>query len=350
LKISRQQRRDWEQSKIADNSGDIGRLVPSGQIVVPSDVSVVGDKLHWSYGPPGVKFVTPDRKMLGRFAQLWDQPAASIERFAKQWGLLHLEHPKTLSSGEERIADWRFYSQQAAMIVRLIIAINAGQGGSMQDWKELGLERVQGGAESLFEGLPPATRRRLDQRRCELYEWRPKLPPHKPEIPIIAPLGTESLSVETGGELIAFLIQMWLNLWHVPPGRYRFAGIALSDFSIEYASGRWKLGINHQYTLLPAIGFQLALTAVNGNGLYCCSGCGRAYIRDSRIRAPKTGGSNYCEECGQEQAGAKRSMKRLREKRRRARLLQRAGHSAAAIAKELGTDEEKVKKWLGNGD
>src|ERR1019366_7449547 len=113
-----------------DANGNLGRPVPSGQILVPGQVRVEGDAIHWELAGHA-KFREPSRSMLNEFIGLHqaDSPEV-ILRFARQWGVLALTGGKAprpcgeaMPEGIEPIEAWRYFSRRASAVLNIAAAL-----------------------------------------------------------------------------------------------------------------------------------------------------------------------------------------------------------------------------------
>jgi len=103
--------RNLELAGFVDADGHLGRKVPSGQIIVPGDVTLEGGAIRWRIGKTA-RLREVSKSMLNQFVRLTD--AQSILRFAKSWGVLALSDDilrtpgrEHLRQGTEPIAAWQ---------------------------------------------------------------------------------------------------------------------------------------------------------------------------------------------------------------------------------------------------
>ena len=117
-------------------------------------------------------------------------------------------------------------------------------------------------------------------------------------------------------------------------------------FSMRWGreSARFGLEIDYRGAMLSAVGLQLALTISNSASLYMCSGCGIPYARSLDKRRPKTGQSNFCDECGTVVA-RRQADRRRKAKMTETRRLHDQGVSVKEIAERLGTKLATVHGW-----
>src|ERR1017187_10960624 len=88
--------RSLELAGFVDAEGNLGRPVPSGQIIVPGKVWRVGDSIGWRMGKTA-RLKEVSRNMLNQFVRLTD--SESILRFARSWGVLRLSGMRALRPG-----------------------------------------------------------------------------------------------------------------------------------------------------------------------------------------------------------------------------------------------------------
>ncbi len=111
-----------------DANGNLGRLVPSGQIIVPGKV--------WRQ--------EVSRSMLKQFVRLTD--SESILRFAKSWGVLAVSDDAVLRPGREHmregiepIAAWQYYSRRAQAVLQIAASLKQNKPGDLNDWSMIGI-------------------------------------------------------------------------------------------------------------------------------------------------------------------------------------------------------------------
>jgi hypothetical protein len=123
-----------------------------------------------------------------------------------------------------------------------------------------------------------------------------------------------------------------VNAWFIDhakgiPDRARFAE-GMVHVAIETAIGaqlaaRLRLGwgfrleLDAGFGFLPATWLLLAQLACRVRAIYVCSNCGHVYARAARLRAPKPGQQNFCDDC--RQGDKNTASKKLSARRRRAR-------------------------------
>ena len=178
---------------VDEKAGQLGRVIPSGQIFVPGSITVRQEKLCWANNENS-RVVTPEPSMLDAFVRLWSEPSSSIAKFARRWGVLHLD-PKAYFSGEESLESWRRYSRNAEAVLKLAAAARQGNLGMIDDWREL-LDH------SYTHPSEPLVDPKTVPERFASFMFDPRKP------------------LERAGQWIACDLQGWLNLWHVPPPKF----------------------------------------------------------------------------------------------------------------------------------
>jgi hypothetical protein len=261
--------------------------------------------------------------MLNAFVSLRDQPDSAILKFAKRWGVFGPPMTGRLdaesrphwvygSCGAETLGSWRYFSRRAGAVLNVAAKLQQGKIGDVGDWLQL---------------KEPFNLGRDDTPENKLFQPRIEAVPD---------------SLSQARHLIADEVQGWLDLPH------HFTEFGCSDFRIHTTpDGRWELKIDHHGFLLPALAFQLALVVVDADSLYCCSECGKPYIRPRTTRAPNPGKANYCPKCTDIGIPTRRAGKRQREKMQQAKTLHHQGKTVREIAQELGVRKTaSVQRWL----
>jgi hypothetical protein len=319
----------------SDDNGDLGRAVPSGQILVPGEVRLNGDSIRWRLGK-NARFQEVSATMLSQFIEL-DNPE-SILRFAKTWGVLALSGDKVLRPGRYRakegvepVAAWQYYSRRARALLNVAAALKNNKVGDLDDWSEFA-RFVEGSPEEALEWA---------RRSLESNASRFGLP-----LTVLMPGHSREERLARAREQIAKEIGFWFDFWK--KGR---EDEGLSDFRLVWSNPlqRWDLQIDYHGLLFPAIALQLALVVANADSLYSCSSCGVPYIRPRSRRRPKTGWANYCDRCTEEGAAQRSAVATYREKRSQAVRMHLSGVPLAEISRVLKTDAIRVRSWLGKG-
>jgi hypothetical protein len=259
----------------------------------PGIVKVEGDSLVYSARSVRTYF-NPDEpfEILQGFLDLEGATSDKIARFARRWGVLGIcEHklPAIHNTGIHTFVDslgwkliqryeyrdpcfptqwseelccepldeWRFWIQQASIIVRLGAQLHALRPGDPKDWQFMGYEP------SLFQGFIGGN----------------KIPPMPPPIPL-------------GRILLAQYINDWLAVTGVQPlffweqGKHAFY---LSSWGID--------------RLLAILGVQILLLINRSSGYALCSNCGRPFLLRYR---QSTARNVYCDSPGCGLKAAKR--------------------------------------------
>ena len=81
---------DWDLGGLTDINGNLGKPVPSGQVLVPGKIELEGDAIRWELGGPA-RLQEVSRSTLNEFVKLWQSDSAAILRFAKRWGVLAIQ-------------------------------------------------------------------------------------------------------------------------------------------------------------------------------------------------------------------------------------------------------------------
>jgi hypothetical protein len=321
----------FELAGFADNNGQLGRPVPSGQIVVPTDIRLKGDLIRWRMGDRA-RFQEVSRDLLDQFILLRD--ADSVLHFAKKWGVLSISGDAVLlpgrewkKQGSEPIAAWLYYARRASAVLNVAAALKQNKLGDLGDWNEFArLVSNPGEKSEVMRWLDDS----IGRHGFGLG------------VSIIAGLGGKEERLEKARSVIANEITAWLECWK----KDRASGV--SDITLRWMDDqkRWDLQIDYHGLLFPAIALQLALVIADADSLYSCSGCGHPYIRPRERKRPKAGWANYCPLCSERGVAQRRAVENYREKKSTAARLHSSGKSAKEIADELGTTVAKVTGWL----
>jgi hypothetical protein len=273
---------------ITDANGNLGRPVPSGHVLVPGKIELVGDSIQWELaGHSHPIEILP--ATLGEFATLWSGESSGILEFARRWGVLvmrriagresvsYLPCGESMPKGSDPIAAWRYYSRRAFAVLNIAAALRQEKLGDLGDWGVIAAMNSEGDFSS-------------DAIEQDIYGMGYCLFP-KSEDKRIAVEERRRITVEAGRRIIGQEIANWLTFWR----SQRMRG--LSDFSVQWnsKSKRWELQVDYHGFFFAAIGLQLALCVAGADTLYTCSGCGCPYVRE--IKRPKPGTANYCPKC-----------------------------------------------------
>jgi hypothetical protein len=318
--------KEWELGGLTDTDGNLGRPVPSGYVLVPGKIELVGDALHWEHGGEGRKVVEISRSTLNEFVTLWRQSPQAIQRFARRWGVLSMRCTSSkeggfyvpcgenMPIGADPIDAWRYFSRRAFAVLNIAAALNRNRGGDMDDWR-------------VIADADQSTAMVAAQHRYGFgwlaFDKQPK----------------DHLALGWGRTRIAYEIQIWLSSWKARRAR------GVSDFAVEWNSrrGRWELRIDYNGFLFAAIAFQLALCIVGADTLYMCSGCGDPYTRE--VKRPKPGTANYCLTCSKKGVAKRRAVDAYRSRKSQAVELRSAGVPLAEIASKMKKPLSRISKW-----
>jgi hypothetical protein len=316
-----------------DANGNLGRLVPSGQIIVPGTVWREGDPIRWRMGKTA-RLQQVSKSMLNQFVRLTD--SESILRFAKSWGVLALSDDilkrpgrQHLREGIEPIAAWQYYSRRAQAVLQIAASLKQNKPGDLNDWSMIGiLVPSSGYAEKHQELLKAAMLRSHFGMPFSLFAMD-----QSPE-----------QTVERARGFIAGEIGHWLDCWK----QEKTEGV--SDFALRWNAiqQRWNLQIDYHGLLFAAIALQLALVVADADSLFTCSGCALPYIRPRERKRPRSGWANYCDQCSKEGVAKRRAVESYREKRAQAVRLHSSGVPVQAIAEQLHAKAARVSGWLTN--
>jgi hypothetical protein len=341
---------NFQLANFTDEHGNLGRPVPAGRIVVPGEIWLKDDCVHWRMGKnPQAREAS--RSMLNQFIRLTD--AASVLRFAQEWGTLalsgnlwtgpdadgffYLPGRQSLKEGVEPVLAWQYYSKRARAVLAVAAALKLGKLGDMSDWGEFAvLLSEPSQLEKVFEWLEANVAR----HHFGLG------------ITVVVGYGDNDERLENARGSIAGEIGGWLDCWkHKGAEEPPDTGRRVSDFALRWIEGeqRWDLQIDYHGLLFPAIALQLALVVAEADSLYTCTGCGVPYIRPRGRKRPKSGWANYCDQCSKDGVAQRRAVETYREKRAMAVRLHSGGTSISEIAEQLNAEVARVRKWLEKG-
>ena len=322
--------RSLEYAGFVDANGNLGRPVPSGQIIVPGKVWREGDAIRWRMGKnPRLQEVS--RSMLNQFVRLTD--SESILRFAKSWGVLALSDDTVqrpgrgnMREGIEPIAAWQYYSRRAQAVLQIAAALKQNKPGDLNDWSVIGILVPSSGYTEKHQEALKAAILRPHFGMC---------------ISVFAMDKSPEQNVELARGFIAAEIGRWLDCWK------QEKTTAVSDFALRWNNEqrRWDLRIDYHGLLFAAIALQLALVVADADSLFTCSGCAVPYIRPRERKRPKSGWANYCDQCSKEGVAKRRAVESYREKRAQAvRMHSRRGTGP----RDRGTVEDRshTRTWV----
>jgi hypothetical protein len=320
---------NWDFGGLTDIRGNLGKPVPSGQVIVPGKIELEGDAIRWEL-TSAARAQEISRSTLNEFVKLWRGDAAAILKFAKQSGILIIDARKTkggmvlyrpcgesIVKGADPIEAWKYYSRRAYALLNIAAALRQGKLGDMIDWEVL----------AEFDEKPESFKAAVKQHRYGMGWY-------------IFPKSNQRRSaVDQSRDLVATEVRMWLSFWR--QGRMN----GLSDFSVQWSQKRerWELRIDYHGFLFSALAFQLALSVAGAESLYTCSGCGAPYVRE--LKRPKPGTANYCPKCSDKGIAQRRAVDAYREKKAEAMRLAAAGIPDDEIAQKLGAPLSRIRKW-----
>jgi hypothetical protein len=339
----------WDEAGFTDiHSGRLGRMVPSGHVIVPASVELDGHFLVWQYwgahGPP--KTYIPSGDVLNGFVRLWkgtpsdetirpeidrdDTPTQREEKyeayrktlearlpaardrtlkFARKYGVLMLDEKGDLAShwvgeGVGPLLKWWRISRKACAFLNVAAALNIGRVGDSEDWSFID-------------------------------------PSVGPEFPR-SPNPYISHGVAAARQRFEYRFKDWLTFARITFG--------LTSMPKPTQGSAWRTEIHYGGRVFSAIVLQLLLTLVNADGLYFCSGCALPYLRPKTRKKPNRGEANFCGTCGKGNKEALRQAdRRRREKMAEARRLHAEGAALKEIAQRLETTTDSVRRWIKKG-
>ena len=144
IEMSKEQ---WDLGGLTDKEGNLGRLVPSGHVIVPGKIDLVGDNLRWEWTST-TRSVEISRSTLNDFVRLWREDSAAILKFARRWGVLAIQVMRKNDplyrpcsdlayKGEDPIHAWSYFSRRASAVLAIASALNQERFGDLDDWKTL---------------------------------------------------------------------------------------------------------------------------------------------------------------------------------------------------------------------
>jgi len=324
---------ELELAGFVDAGGNLGRWVPTGQILVPGKIWLKDDAIRWDSKTARYQEISPS--MLNEFIRLTD--AESILRFAKRWGVLALSGgvcPRPgrdrLREGSEPVAAWQAYSRRAQALLQIAAALKQDKLGDLKDW-------------NMFASRIPSSGN--GKRSMEWLEAKGRDPMYGMPISVFALGDSPEKTVESARGFIAGEIGHWLDAWKLEKTG------DVSDLALRWnkKQGRWDLQIDYHGLLFAAIALQLALVIAGADSLFACSGCGVPYIRQRERKRPKAGWANYCEQCAKDGVAKRRAVESYRGKKAEAARLHAGGMRIPEIAEQLKSDATRVRGWLKKG-
>jgi hypothetical protein len=326
----------------SDENGKLGRPVPTGRIVIPQELWLKNECIHWRFGTtPRTREVS--RSMLNHFIRLKD--GDSILRFAKEWGVLalsdnlysgpepggrfYLPGRSSMKEGVEPVNAWQYYSKRAHSVLNVAAALKQGKLGDVGDWDEFAILFSETEWDRVQQRIEASMARHQFGLGLSVYPSE----------------GAREEQLKSARDAIANEIGGWLECWKWKREKN------VSDFALRWIDDqqRWDLQINYHGLLFPAIALQLALVLADAGSLFSCSGCGVPYVRPRQRKRPKSGWANYCDQCSTNGVAQRRAVETYREKRATATRLHSGGTSIAEIAEQLNTEVARVRGWLEKG-
>lgn len=137
--------RDWDLGGLTDINGNLGKPVPSGQVLVPGRIELEDDAIRWKLAGPA-RWQEVSRSTLNEFVKLWESDSVAILRFAKKWGVLAMQPAKVKDNvlyrpcgeaqaeGSDPIAAWKYFSRRAYAVLNIAAALRQDKLGDMADW------------------------------------------------------------------------------------------------------------------------------------------------------------------------------------------------------------------------
>ena len=318
---------DWDLGGLTDAGGNLGKLVPSGHVLVPGKIWLEDDAIKWEIVGSS-RFQKISLSTLNEFVKLWDLDPAAILKFARKWGVLTMQRVggkitplyrpcgESKTEGADPIAAWRYFSRRAYAVLNITAALRQGKLGDLADWHVIAADPTK-------ESIKAA----IEEHKYGLGFYT--LTPTRPNVNLV---DQRARSIESE-------VEMWLASWR----RERMHGI--SDFRVIWDGERWELEVDYHGFLFAALALQLTLSIVGADSLYTCSGCGVPYVRE--VKRPKPGTANYCPKCSAKGIAQRRAVETYREKKVQALRLDAVGTPPKEIAEKLSTPLSRIKKWLG---
>jgi hypothetical protein len=342
----------WDLAGFTDDESRLGKPVPTGDLLVPNTIALDSEKRSLLWVPKdGLRRVQPTRRTLNDFVRLWDAPPAAILRYARAWGVLHVDDQGTpgvkaytVPRGDpservqllelrrsEPLDAWRYFSRRACAVFNIAASLKIAA-GNKRDNPRLKSKRASPDDWAALDGLE----RRIGSDAFRDL-WR-----RRGILELYARVGcpySAAWDVDKERRWLEREIMLWLEI-----GRPAFA---VNERS-------WRLEVDYNGCLFAAIALQLALHVTGARNLFICSECGFPYVREKERKAPKSGQANYCLNC---KVPLRRANERLREKVAEARRLRAEGNSLREIAKRLNVRTTKrstalqtVRRWVGKGE
>lgn len=321
--------RVWDIAGFTNNLSQLGKRVPSGEILVGSGVKVSDDgaSLVWprAWPQPKLRALKPTPAMFSQFIELRDATAAEIRAFSGRWGRLYIQQDGSFMLGgipyeedayREPIEAWHYFAWRAYSVLSIAASLTDNRPGDPQDWARLSSlrNRITDADLPYFRGGPFEFGIPIDRG----FEPFAKLP------------------IETQRVMLTVELNLWMKL----------GGLGLY-LGLDESERGWQLELFFGGRLFAALALQLAMTVARAEVPHVCSACKYLYIRTKKDA--KTGNNNYCDKCGKTE-GLRQGDKRRREKIKRARDLSASGLNVSEITKQLNVRSAKtVRRWIEKG-
>jgi hypothetical protein len=289
-----------ELSGLLDQSGSVGRIVASGSLLRPAEVTLEGKFLHWR----GISSYAPDSRIFQLFAQLWESTDADIADFARAFGVLnpHTGRSTLAMNGRESLSRWRALSKQCSTFLLLVARLRSEGRYAFHD-ADIAILSTE---VELFGRLLRASSAsavaagelfRAGIGRDRSGRWVKSVPRwmghaciHR-YIALSRTLSKVDEQKRPGTVALFFMIERWI----VQHGNTVMAPKV--TYSKPHGRLVWEPMIDYDGRLLCYLGNQLLLLAA-GNDIFICSVCHQSYVRDREMKGfrkrPKPGEQNYC--------------------------------------------------------
>lgn len=235
------------------------------KVMVPSDIYIEEEKLHWSR--TRCIFKSPRPTVLEQFRRLHEKPCQAVLKFVREFGVAFFcDHGLPISHGEygvtykcfpvgrdhhnwctESLKDYRRYSLAADSVIKSAAMVNAGEVPEEYLFRQFA-----------FNDL------------------------HDPLMPYLSKENKKSL--ENARNLIAEEVNQWISITETRPSLEWHSSSQTWHYTIRYS----------RLSVLGAVSLAL-LTAVSiCPGWLMCSICSASY---SPSRTPAPGRNHYCPSC-----------------------------------------------------
>lgn len=285
--------RRWQEAGI--DTEDLREFLPVNELLVPAEVKLKNEQLHWSGKEGKFESVRVPNTLLNSFISLGKADTKKIYMFAKKWGPLGLcQHglPRTHSWGTtfqygrnernqrntcqslntEPIDSWRRWSEKFRAVLNVTANVYAGRHGKIGDWRLI-FEDTGWWNEEHYLGWGEE-----GEDESLIYDgyWVSEVT--TPERMWLMDIVNNYLDMGRVGPRILLIGNNYEDI----PTRVFFAG--------EFSS-----------SLFGVLAFQLMIAVSGTNVPAICSACGMTYFPKRR---PKAGQSNYChrKSCGHKAA------------------------------------------------